>query len=148
MDADQRGPKEARWNGAGAAWKVFTYRGEVADPSPVLVRVKNSGFRSISAADIKRPITFMFPGRAVKEFSMTGYPGMTRRIIAPSGLSGPSDPMCSIFRDPRRDEYTICTAVAPDAVLTVRTYGTRRSYSAWSYGGAIAGGSHGPVVKS
>jgi len=31
--------------------------------------------------------------------------------------------MCSISRDPRRDEYTICTAVAPDAVLTVRRYG-------------------------
>lgn len=26
---------------------------------------------------------------------------------------------------PRRDECTICTAVAPDAALTVRTYGTR-----------------------
>ena len=26
-------------------------------------------------------------------------------------------------RDPRREEYTICTAVAPDAVFTVRTYG-------------------------
>lgn len=31
--------------------------------------------------------------------------------------------MCSTSRDPRRDEYTICTAVAPDAVFTVRTYG-------------------------
>jgi hypothetical protein len=36
--------------------------------------------------------------------------------------------MCSISRDPRREEYTICTAVAPDAVLTVRTYGTRTLY--------------------
>ncbi len=26
-------------------------------------------------------------------------------------------------RDPRRDEWTICTAVAPDAVFTVRRYG-------------------------
>src|SRR4029077_11856227 len=32
--------------------------------------------------------------------------------------------MCSISRDPRWEECTICTAVAPDAVLTVRTYGT------------------------
>ena len=31
--------------------------------------------------------------------------------------------MCSMSRDPRRDECTICTAVAPDAVFTVRTYG-------------------------
>jgi hypothetical protein len=36
--------------------------------------------------------------------------------------------MCSISRDPRREEYTICTAVAPDAVFTVRTYGTRQLY--------------------
>ena len=32
--------------------------------------------------------------------------------------------MCSMSRDPRCEEYTICTAVAPDDVLTVRTYGT------------------------
>jgi hypothetical protein len=31
--------------------------------------------------------------------------------------------MCSMSRDPRREECTICTARAPDAVLTVRTYG-------------------------
>ena len=36
--------------------------------------------------------------------------------------------MCSISRDPRWEEYTICTAVAPDAVFTVRTYGTRQLY--------------------
>jgi hypothetical protein len=34
--------------------------------------------------------------------------------------------MRAISRDPRREEYTICTAVAPDAVFTVRTYGTRQ----------------------
>jgi hypothetical protein len=31
--------------------------------------------------------------------------------------------MCPISRDPRREEYTIRTAVAADAVFTVRTYG-------------------------
>ena len=31
-------------------------------------------------------------------------------------------------RDPRREKYTICTAVAPDDVFTVRTYGTRQLY--------------------
>jgi hypothetical protein len=31
--------------------------------------------------------------------------------------------MCSISREPRREECTICTAVAPDAVFTVRRYG-------------------------
>ena len=34
--------------------------------------------------------------------------------------------MCSMSREPRRLEYTICTAVAPDAVFTVRTYGDTR----------------------
>ena len=29
--------------------------------------------------------------------------------------------MCSISGEPRREEYTICTAVAADAVFTVRT---------------------------
>jgi hypothetical protein len=36
--------------------------------------------------------------------------------------------MCSISRDPRCEEYPICTAVAPDAVLTVRTYCTGPLY--------------------
>ena len=36
--------------------------------------------------------------------------------------------MCSICRDPRREEYTICTARAPDAVFTVRTYATDPPY--------------------
>lgn len=31
-------------------------------------------------------------------------------------------------REPRRDEYTTCTAVAPDDVLTVRTYATPGDY--------------------
>jgi hypothetical protein len=29
--------------------------------------------------------------------------------------------MCSIESDPRRDDHTICTAIARDAVFTVRT---------------------------
>jgi len=36
--------------------------------------------------------------------------------------------MCSMSRAPRREEQTICTAVAPGAVLTVRTYGTGPAY--------------------
>jgi hypothetical protein len=31
--------------------------------------------------------------------------------------------MCTMSRDPRRWEYTICTAVAPEAGFTVRTNG-------------------------
>ena len=37
-----------------------------------------------------------------------------------------AEPMCSMSRDPRCCECTICTARAPDAVLTVRTYATTR----------------------
>ena len=37
-------------------------------------------------------------------------------------------PRCSIWRDPRREDRTIWTAVAPDVVLTVRMYGTRPLY--------------------
>ena len=39
-----------------------------------------------------------------------------------------ADPKCSISRDPRREDHTTCTAVAPDLVLTVRTYGTEPLY--------------------
>lgn len=35
-----------------------------------------------------------------------------------------ADPMCSMSREPRRCECTICTALAPEAVSTVRTYAT------------------------
>jgi hypothetical protein len=32
--------------------------------------------------------------------------------------------MCSIERDPRRQDHAICTAVAPETVFTVRTKAT------------------------
>ncbi len=35
--------------------------------------------------------------------------------------------MCSISRDPLREECTICTALAPEPVFTVRTYATSDS---------------------
>ena len=33
-----------------------------------------------------------------------------------------------MFRDPRREDHTIWTAVAADEVFTVRTYATTRDY--------------------
>jgi hypothetical protein len=33
-----------------------------------------------------------------------------------------------MLREPRREDQTACTAVAPDAVFTVRTYGTGQLY--------------------
>jgi hypothetical protein len=39
--------------------------------------------------------------------------------------------MCSMFRDPRREDHTTWTAVAPDEVFTVRTYTTTGDYEPW-----------------
>ena len=47
---------------------------------------------------------------------------------ASSSASSCADPRCSISRDPRREDHTTCTAVAPEVVFTVRTYGTRPLY--------------------
>jgi hypothetical protein len=49
---------------------------------------------------------------------------------ASSSAASCTEPMCSISRDPRREDHTIWTAAAPDAVFTVRTYATRRDYEA------------------
>src|SRR5690606_34251782 len=50
-----------------------------------------------------------------------GTAGTARTPLrASNSCSSCADPRCSILRDPRRDEYTICTAVAPEAVFTVR----------------------------
>jgi phosphate transport system substrate-binding protein len=78
-------PKEARHSGSWAAWKVFAHHQEVTFPSLVLLRVRNSGFASVSTADIRRPITFTFPGREVKEFAVTDCRGVTRQMIQPPG---------------------------------------------------------------
>jgi hypothetical protein len=51
------------------------------------------------------------------------------RVLSRRGLhtsnsaSSWADPMCSMSRDPRREECTICTAMAPGPVFTMRTYG-------------------------
>ena len=45
-----------------------------------------------------------------------------------SSASSCADPRCSISRDPRREDHTTCTAVAPDDAFTVRIYGTRPLY--------------------
>ena len=44
--------------------------------------------------------------------------------------SSRAEPRCSIERDPRRDDHTICTAVAPELVFSVRTYATNAPYEA------------------
>ena len=52
---------------------------EVAQPSMVLLRIRNSGLGSIRRADVRRPLTFTFPGRVVKEFTVTDCRGVSRR---------------------------------------------------------------------
>ena len=41
---------------------------------------------------------------------------------AANSTSSCAEPMCSIEREPFRQDHTICTATAPDEVFTVRTY--------------------------
>ena len=77
----QPGAEGARRGGTGTAWKVFARHQEVADPSLVLLRVKNSGFASVGEADIRRPITFTFPGREVREFTVTDCRGVAGEDI-------------------------------------------------------------------
>ena len=42
-------------------------------------------------------------------------------LSASTSASSCPEPTCSMLREPRREECTICTAVAPDAARTVRT---------------------------
>jgi phosphate transport system substrate-binding protein len=76
-------PRDARDSGPWAVWKTFSQHDEVTQPSLVLLRIRNSGFRSISQDDVRRPLTFTFPGRVVKEFTVTDCRGVTRQQIQP-----------------------------------------------------------------
>ena len=62
----------------------------------------------------------------------SSWPTVSRCRAAAFSVSSPASscakPRCSISREPRRDEYTICTAVAPNFVFTVLTYGTKPLY--------------------
>jgi phosphate transport system substrate-binding protein len=85
-------PREARESGPWAIWKVFTNHEEVASPSLVLLRISNSGLRAIAKADVRRPLTFSFPDRVVKEFTVTDCRGVSRQEIQPPGdLNSPQD---------------------------------------------------------
>ena len=83
-------PRQARRGGSWAQWKVFAQHQEVAHPSLVLLRVRNSGFTTVKDTDIRRPITFTFPGREVKEFAVTDCRGVTREMVQPPGESAAS----------------------------------------------------------
>jgi hypothetical protein len=74
--------------------------------------------------DLQRPIHGPVPAGFQVQVEL-GLPAANRAaaavLSAASSASSCADPTCSIWREPRREEYTICTAVAPEAVLTVRT---------------------------
>lgn len=63
------------------------------------------------------------------EFAQPGRQPLPRRRLQQLYLSiAVCRPRCSISREPRLDEYTICTAVAPDDIFTIRTYGDTRPH--------------------
>lgn len=79
-------PRQARRDEGWAEGRVLTrQREEVENPSLVLLRVRNSGFAAVREDDIRRPITFTFPGREVKEFAVTDCRKVTREMIQPIG---------------------------------------------------------------
>lgn len=65
------------------------------------------------------------PAGAVTPRSSTAWLAANRSAAAAfsaaSSASSWAEPRCSIDRDPRREDHTTCTAVAPEAVFTVRT---------------------------
>ena len=69
-----------------------------------------------------RLILLVAPERRTNEPGLSRYPAIS--LSAAGSASSWAEPMCSMLRDPHQEEEcAICTAWAPDAVLTVRTYG-------------------------
>ena len=62
----------------------------------MLLRVRNSGLGQVRLADVRRPLTFTFPGRVVKEFTVTDCRGVSRQEIQPPGepLAGVEGAIC------------------------------------------------------
>lgn len=90
--------KEARDSGHWAVWKVLTPHDDVAQPSLVLLRIRNSGLGGIRRSDMRRPLRFTFPGRMVREFTVTDCRGVSRQEIQPPGD----------LNSPQAVEDTIC----------------------------------------
>ena len=90
--------REARDSGHWAVWKVLTHHEDVAQPSLVLLRIRNAGLGRVRRADMRRPLRFTFPGRTVKEFTVTDCRGVSRQEIQPPGD----------LNSPQAVEDTIC----------------------------------------
>lgn len=72
------------------------------------------------------------PGCSPIPRSSSACPAAIRCAAAAFNTATPvsswAEPTCSIDREPRRDDHTICTATAPDPVFTVRPYATTTPY--------------------
>jgi hypothetical protein len=67
--------------------------------------------------------------QAEVQFLLAFDQALARRRPQISTCSGVcAEPTCSISREPRREDQTICTAAAPEPVVTVRTYVTTALY--------------------
>jgi hypothetical protein len=67
--------------------------------------------------------------RAQMELALPDRQPLPRRSLQQLPSASPcAEPGWSISREPRREEYTICTMVAHETVFTVRTYGETRSH--------------------
>lgn len=103
MDAKLGAAPGARDTAHWAVWKVLTRHEEVAQPSMVLLRIRNSGLGTIRRADVRQPLTFTFPGREVKEFTVTDCHGVSRQEIQPPGeMLPPVEDTISLPRFPMR----------------------------------------------
>ena len=91
-----------------------------ADPIPVLEAPASHGLRT------PRPTIAPF-GQPEVQFGLPGRPAAAV-LSAANSTSSRAEPMCSIERDPRRKDHTICTAVAAEAVFTVRMRVTSAAY--------------------
>jgi hypothetical protein len=72
------------------------------------------------------------PAPATRPRSSSTWPAAIRSAAtsfsAATSSSLWAEPRCSICRDPRREDHTTWTAVAPEVVRTVRTYTTAAGY--------------------
>jgi ABC-type phosphate transport system substrate-binding protein len=76
-------PKEARRIDTWGDRNIYLDGEEVRDPSLVLLRIRNAGLINIGENDIRRPLTFTFPGRVVRDLAVREGRGVTEGMIRP-----------------------------------------------------------------
>ena len=96
----------------------------VREGTPMLTVVQRSQVGQAPATDVS---TGSLIDDVVREGARRMLAAALEALNAPTSASLWADPRCSIWHDPRREEYPICTAVVPDAVLTVRRNTPRTS---------------------